>query len=70
MVLLRMRVLQQIQWASDLTLPINTAVNSSLTLKPFQIENKLRIGTWQYKYEIKKKAACSLYFLGFLSLVG
>ena len=58
----RMRVLQQMQRASDLTLPINRAVNSSLTLKAFQTENKLRISTWKCKYEIKNKEPCSLYF--------
>lgn len=44
--MLRMLVLEQMQWASDFTLPINTVVNSFLTLKAFQIESKLRIGTW------------------------
>lgn len=68
--MLRMWVLQQMQRASDLTLPINTVVNSSLTLKAFQTENKLRTGTWCCKYEIKNKAACSLYSGGLLSLVG
>lgn len=35
----RMWELQQMQQASDLTLPINTVVNSSLALKAFQTEN-------------------------------
>lgn len=36
--MLRMWVLQQMQPASDLTLPINRVVNSPLTLKAFQTE--------------------------------